>query len=186
MRGWDLRKALKLFRKSNPSLMEWLASPIVYREVFTTASVLRKLSKSYCSQEASGYYYLNTARRRFRQLSVSNVVLHKKYLYVLRPILAINWLETQRGDLPAEFRSLVRKVVAPGALRDEINVIVEQKASEGELVRRPRVSEIDNFVATELKRLEGSRFDSAPASPPPIEPLNELFRQELRAVYGDT
>lgn len=28
--GWDIRKALKLFRKSNPPLMEWLQSPIVY------------------------------------------------------------------------------------------------------------------------------------------------------------
>ena len=30
--GWDLRKALQLFRKSNPPLMEGLGSPIVYLE----------------------------------------------------------------------------------------------------------------------------------------------------------
>ena len=29
--GWDLRKALQLFRKSNPPLLEWLQSPIIYR-----------------------------------------------------------------------------------------------------------------------------------------------------------
>lgn len=28
--GWDLRKALRLLRKSNPPLLEWLSSPIVY------------------------------------------------------------------------------------------------------------------------------------------------------------
>jgi predicted nucleotidyltransferase len=28
--GWDLRKALQLLRKSNPPLLEWLSSPIVY------------------------------------------------------------------------------------------------------------------------------------------------------------
>jgi uncharacterized protein len=28
--GWDLRKALKLLRASNPVLLEWLCSPIVY------------------------------------------------------------------------------------------------------------------------------------------------------------
>src|SRR5512134_2562557 len=27
--GWDLRKSLKLLRKSNPALIEWLSSPIV-------------------------------------------------------------------------------------------------------------------------------------------------------------
>ncbi len=29
--GWDVRKALTLFAKSNPPLLEWLGSPIVYR-----------------------------------------------------------------------------------------------------------------------------------------------------------
>src|SRR6478609_457570 len=28
--GWELRKALRLLRKSNPPLHEWLKSPIVY------------------------------------------------------------------------------------------------------------------------------------------------------------
>jgi len=30
--GWDLRKALGLMRESNPTLLEWLRSPIVYRD----------------------------------------------------------------------------------------------------------------------------------------------------------
>ena len=28
--GWDLRKALRLFRGSNPGFVEWIQSPIVY------------------------------------------------------------------------------------------------------------------------------------------------------------
>ncbi|MFM7592353.1 MAG: DNA polymerase beta superfamily protein, partial [Isosphaeraceae bacterium] len=35
--GWDLRKTLKLFYKSNPTLMEWLLSPIVYLEKSSVA-----------------------------------------------------------------------------------------------------------------------------------------------------
>ena len=30
--GWDIRKALHLFRKSNPPLLEWLQSPMVYSD----------------------------------------------------------------------------------------------------------------------------------------------------------
>ncbi|MEO1076863.1 MAG: nucleotidyltransferase domain-containing protein, partial [Bacteroidota bacterium] len=30
--GWDLRKTLRLLRRSNASPQEWLRSPIVYRE----------------------------------------------------------------------------------------------------------------------------------------------------------
>ena len=29
--GWELRKALRLLRKNNPPLLEWLKSPVVYR-----------------------------------------------------------------------------------------------------------------------------------------------------------
>ena len=28
--GWDIKKALALLKRSNPSLMEWIQSPIVY------------------------------------------------------------------------------------------------------------------------------------------------------------
>ena len=30
--GWDLQKALRLMYKSNPTLFEWLKSPIIYME----------------------------------------------------------------------------------------------------------------------------------------------------------
>jgi len=43
--GWELRKTLKLFRKSNPPLLEWLRSPIIYLEKYSTANQLRELSK---------------------------------------------------------------------------------------------------------------------------------------------
>src|SRR5215831_16213984 len=39
--GWEMRKALVLFRKSNPPLLEWLRSPIVYRDAYCSAGRLR-------------------------------------------------------------------------------------------------------------------------------------------------
>lgn len=33
--GWDLRKALRLFSKSNPGFVEWIQSPIVYERTGT-------------------------------------------------------------------------------------------------------------------------------------------------------
>ena len=43
VKGWDIRKALKLLRKSNPPLLEWLQSPIVYRDRDGKADQLRRL-----------------------------------------------------------------------------------------------------------------------------------------------
>src|SRR5690606_13894549 len=41
--GWDLRKALKLFWKSNPSFVEWMQSPIVYVDDRTFSEGVRSL-----------------------------------------------------------------------------------------------------------------------------------------------
>jgi uncharacterized protein len=32
LNGWDVRKALRLFWKSNPAFVEWIQSPIIYLE----------------------------------------------------------------------------------------------------------------------------------------------------------
>src|SRR5689334_14501823 len=63
--GWDLRKALKLLRKSNPPLLEWLSSPIVYLEKLSIADRMRKLVPEYYSPKACLYHYLHMAQGNF-------------------------------------------------------------------------------------------------------------------------
>lgn len=85
--GWDLRKALWLFRKSNPPLLEWLGSPIVYWERYSTATQMRQLAETYYSPKACMYHYLHMARGNYREYLKGEHVWIKKYFYVLRPIL---------------------------------------------------------------------------------------------------
>ena len=44
--GWDIKKALGLLRKSNPALMEWLSSPIIYRQHDVGILPLKTLAQS--------------------------------------------------------------------------------------------------------------------------------------------
>lgn len=60
--GWDLKKGLTLFRKSNPPLLEWLQSPIRYEQNYTVADSIRKLSPLSFSPKSCIYHYLNMAR----------------------------------------------------------------------------------------------------------------------------
>lgn len=64
--GWDIRKALHLFGKSNPPLLESLRSPLVYREALTTTERLRKLSDDFFSPASCMYHYLRMAERNYR------------------------------------------------------------------------------------------------------------------------
>src|SRR4030065_2466253 len=59
--GWDLKKALGLFRKSNPPLLEWLGSPIVYLEKYSGAAKMRQRAPEYYSPTAYLYHYLHMA-----------------------------------------------------------------------------------------------------------------------------
>ena len=181
--GWDLRKALKLFQKSNPPLLEWLGSPIVYREEFETASRLRTLAPAYYSMAACGYHYLHMAQGNYREHLKGDIVWRKKYFYVLRPLLAIRWLEMDKGIVPTEFEKLVDATVPAGELRDAIHVLVAEKANGAEMDHGPRIPVISDFVADEMTRLKGSRFQRSPIVPP-IEPLNEFFQRELKETFS--
>ena len=51
--GWELRKTLGLLRKSNPTLLEWLDSPLVYRQEDQATARLRELAEHFYSPPAA-------------------------------------------------------------------------------------------------------------------------------------
>jgi hypothetical protein len=94
--GWDLRKALRLVSKSNPTLIEWLRSPIIYQQDHTAVSQLWKAAESFHSPLGTWWHYFNMARSNHRGYLRGETVRTKKYLYVLRPLLACQWIEHEQ------------------------------------------------------------------------------------------
>lgn len=181
--GWDLRKALGLFRKSNPPLLEWLGSPIVYREPFSTAESMRVLAETYYSQTACAYHYLHMARGNFKEYLKGDEVWRKKYFYVLRPLLAIRWIEADLGVVPTEFGRLVEATISSTELINGIEGLLVEKAAGGEMDRGPRIDVISEFIESEIARLENSKFKKKPPLPT-VEPLDQLFHETLDEVFG--
>jgi len=180
--GWDFRKALQLFRKSNPPLLEWLGSPIVYLEYSSLPHKLRDLLKFYHVPKACANHYLHMARGNFRDYLQGEEVWLKKYLYVLRPLLAVLWIEKGLGVVPTEFQKVVDATVEDTTLLKAIRNLLDQKKKGAELDRGPRVPTISEFIEENLNRLESSSFKFKP-NPPPVELLNRLFREILDEVY---
>jgi len=180
--GWDIRKALKLFRKSNPPLLEWLQCPIVYRERSSLAGTLRQLLPQFFSPEASFFHYLHMARGNFREYLRGELVWRKKYLYVLRPLLAMRWIEGNRGAVPMEFSRLLDATLEDAALRAAIDELVTAKRAGNELDEGPRAPIISDFIERELIRFE-EREVNRREDAPPVEELNTLFRATLRELW---
>lgn len=178
--GWDLRKALKLMAKSNPPLLEWIRSPIVYLDPVGFGSRLRAISDRYYSPRACAFHYLHMARGNVREYLRGDTVWLKKYFYVLRPLLAIRWIESGCGQVPMEFDVLVEVGVKDKPLKSAIGRLLQRKIAGEELDRGPRIAEISDFIDQEM-----SRHDATPHWEPG-EPANEseidcFFREELNA-----
>jgi predicted nucleotidyltransferase len=173
--GWDLRKALQLFHKSNPPLNEWLHSPIVYLKRGTLTDQLREMAPASYNPLAARYHYARMAEKNLRACLKGDTVRRKKYLYVLRPLLAVNWIERGLGVVPTEFDRLVAGTVSDAELLSGIEELLRIKRAGREADAGPRIPAIDAFIESELTghgstpRLDGgSRAD--------VAKLNELFR----------
>ena len=148
--GWDLRKTLQLLRQSNPTLLEWLRSPIVYREEADTAARLRALAEDGFSAVRGYHHYVSMAKKNFREHLRGEEVRYKKYLYVLRPLLAARWIRDGRGVPPMRFAALAEATLDDRALLDEINRLLEVKMRAGEAATSPRWTGIHEFIESEL------------------------------------
>jgi predicted nucleotidyltransferase len=152
--GWELRKALGLLKKGNATLIEWLDSPIIYRAEEPFLSRLREAARQTHRPERSFHHYVHMARKNYREYLRGDTVRLKKYLYVLRPLLATLWIEQGRGIAPMPFQELVDELVSDGALIDAIAQLLAHKRAVKESEYGVPLPVINRFIDEELTRLE--------------------------------
>jgi predicted nucleotidyltransferase len=181
--GWDVRKALGLFCRTNGALLEWLKSPIKYIETGALADGLRSLEGRVANRTALCYHYSHMARGNAREYLFKDKARLKKYFYVLRPLLAIRYIEEFDLPPPIEFNKLVESV-APSELRPAIDRLLELKRVTSEIGLGPPIPEINEFIESEIQR-HGSMFTGQ--GRPDIHEgeqvrneLNQLFRSVLK------
>jgi len=180
--GWDLKKGLRLLRKSNPPLLEWLRSPIVYWEQFTTAQRMRDLSNEYFNPKSCLYHYLHIAVGNYREYLKRDAVLVKKYFYVLRPILACQWIEHHNTMPPMEFRQLLTTQVEDKKLREAIEELLRRKINGEELDIEPKIEVINNFLEEQIRYFEAYTQKYSFCKIPDTTKLDQLFRETLKEV----
>ncbi|QCJ41139.1 nucleotidyltransferase domain-containing protein [Bacillus sp. S3] len=181
--GWELTKALRLFRKSNPPLLEWLRSGIVYYQAYSTMEQLQALSTSIFAPNSCLHHYLNMATNNFREYLQGEEVKIKKYFYVLRPVLAAGWIEKYHEFPPLEFSTLVNHLVPEGSLKDEINTLLKRKLAGEELDKEPKIQVINQFLHEEIERLRKYANTLNNSTPNFTPQLDLLFRDTLEEVW---
>jgi uncharacterized protein len=182
--GWELSKALKLFRKSNPPLLEWLKSSIVYYQAYSTTEKMSELATNIFAPNSCIYHYLNMAKGNYRDYLQGQDVKIKKYFYVLRPILAAKWIEKYNTIPPIQFQSLVEDIIPEGDLKKLIDELLRRKIAGEELNLEPRIDQINLFLNGEIIRLEEYAKSIKNDIQDPTERLNRIFRETLDEVWN--
>ena len=177
--GWDVRKALRLLLKSNPPFYEWLVSPIGYCEAGPFRGAAKKLFERHASPRVLAYAYFAIAKgqRLERGVDGGDVKL-KRYFYLIRPLLSLQWVIEKRTLPPMSLQQLMQGVALSADVARAINELLERKRATPELGSGRRVALIDRWAANELERLKPEKFDLMESEETANLPeADQLFRQ---------
>jgi len=151
MNGWDLRKAMQLLARSNAVLIEWLTSPIRYRDTGALPTELLGLAVACADIAALAYHYDRLARRSFDSVlaGMDNVRL-KTYCYALRAALALGWLRTHGTPPPMDLPELLRGLDLSAAVTGTVEALVARKATALEAATTKSLAELDALIGAAL------------------------------------
>lgn len=176
--GWDLTKFLLLLRKSNPSLLEWLNSNIIYIKDDQFFKKIIELKVKAFNPKVCMQHYLHMANNNYKAYLQGNEIKQKKYFYTLRPILACKWIIERKTFPPVEFRELLSQISDKNIINEIENLLIK-KAQGAELDKLPPIETLQKFITNnliyykqEISKLSDGHYIS-------LEELNNLFLEIL-------
>ena len=150
--GWDIYKALRLFRASNPPLLEWLPSPIIYRKSGDFAQTLRDLARTSFSPRRTAYHYVSMARKNYAvNIANKDAVTLKKYLYVIRPLFCMQWLEKHGTPPPTLFSDVRTGIELASEIEDILNDLLAEKQEAKETEKSPPYLALNTYLQMKIE-----------------------------------
>ena len=179
--GYELRKALRLFSACNVPINELLQNPNSYGGEPDFVERLRALIPVYFNKKRALFHYTSIAAQTMSQVQVLSIGLHRVF-YIIRPLLACEWIEKKDSMPPTEFQNLLHADFLPLPLLSEVTEIMHRK-SVTELEDRTslQLSKDLLYWMTESLARHQETIQLLPAPPATIslEPLSELFRASI-------
>lgn len=181
--GWDLQKALTLLHNSNPTLFEWISSPIVYYDTGYFEKY-KSIIDNYFSVKKSLYHYLHTAENNNRIFLSKNIIILKKYFYALRPILACKHIIKHNSPPPVSFSELVEKEL-PDDMKPDVQQLLDFKINTAEIKEINRfhtlisTENINNYIKNEITSIKQILNNLPSKKDKPWDDLNDIFLSAL-------
>jgi predicted nucleotidyltransferase len=167
--GWDVKKAAHLAMMSNPALLEWVHSPIIYLDRWDSLARTAALCDHYFSQKATIYHYLHLAEKNEQHYLRGDEVSQKKYLFVLRAMFCAIWVLRSGTQPPLPIREVTEKTidflpesgVAPSVLGEfcvALEALLARKNETSERMTGPRIEVFHTVINKVLTNVHAHVF----------------------------
>lgn len=173
--GWDIKKTLKLIRKSNATPFEWAQSPIIYKEVNEFSSTILNLCKDYFQPRHTVNHYKGIAKNSYLSNDLAGKIKLKKLFYVLRPLMAAKWIIKKSQIPPMDIPNLI-SIIEEKDIVNHINGLLEIKSAANEDYVHIMDKQIVDFIDQEFNYVNSILIEGA-TEVPSTEELNSKFRQ---------
>ncbi len=179
--GWDLQKALRLLHRSNATLFEWLSSPIVYRTCDIWEEIRPQMMQCFLAKTGQ-YQYLHTAQKQYDRYLTGESVKLKKYFYVLRPLLAVKWIQKYQTPPPMLFETLVEDVLEQD-LKPIVTDLLEQKRTVTEKGETLPNAILQTYLEKNLQKCKEDIVFKETKKKQSYAVLNDMFLKVLHTIY---
>jgi predicted nucleotidyltransferase len=171
--GWDLDKTLRLLYASNPTVFEWANSPIIYATAPEWACIKSEMQR-YFAIKSSAYHYFHTASKTYKNHFRRKTVRLKRYFYVLRPLLACEWVLRKKTPPPMLFSELAESRIDK-EIKSAADDLLTLKKQTSELGESAHIAKLDEYIEKNLATLEPEIASLPFEHKPGWEALNKLF-----------
>jgi len=149
--GFDIYKYLGMLSKSNPTMIEWLFSPITYKGVVPLD--LKLIVARNVNNTALYFHYKSMCRTNYLKYIKSNSeVTYKKYLYAMRGLINAKYVVEYKTIPPVKFMmALELTTLVPLNITKRIKEIITLKKTGKEKSIVENIVKFDEYIESELK-----------------------------------
>jgi uncharacterized protein len=140
--GWDIFKAFQLASKSNPSLYEWVFSPMIYEDKNGFSIRLKEIIIENYSSFAVAMHYLSLITRNLKEVSGKETLgkkQQKQLIQIVRAILVIHEILANGRVTSSPYFRFEEK---PSGIWEYYYSLLVNAKKEDALLKGKRMSEI--------------------------------------------
>ncbi|WP_341356477.1 nucleotidyltransferase domain-containing protein [Rossellomorea sp. y25] len=178
--GWDLSKALKLLRKSNPSLLEWLTDENVYIE-HPTIEKIRKLRDQTFSPDRCLIHYYHMTKRNMEKCLKDDPNGTKKWMTIIRPWLACKWIMKYQTFPPNGINQMIDHL---NMYEDIKNTIISMVTSRVKGKEAHHLKHMEEYLKEDLLKMDRALENLHSDHSYQWGGINETFISILEEVWG--